>query len=120
MSKSKFSNPVRLLVNEPSVLRHMNNKKYNYNVVMDQFNSPSEDFNTDILRDLYTRQVKYDIVSFIAVHLWIADLTVGLNHAAQDKKIPVKYDVTYVNDTFLDVYVRDMPLAHSKAPVCLF
>ena len=27
MSKSKFSNPFYLLVNEPSVLRHMNNKK---------------------------------------------------------------------------------------------
>ena len=59
---------------------------------MDQFNSPKEDFNINILYDLYTMQVKYDMVSFIAVHLWIAHLTVGLNHAAQRlKKIPVKF-----------------------------
>ena len=50
---------------------------------MDQFNSPREDFNINILHDLYTMQVKYDMVSFIAVHLWITHLTVGLNHAAQ-------------------------------------
>ena len=50
---------------------------------MDQFNSPREDFNINVLYDLYTIQVKYDMVSFIAVHLWIAHLTVGLNHAAQ-------------------------------------
>ena len=50
---------------------------------MDQFYSPREDFNINILYDLYTMQVKYDIVLFIAVHLWIAPLTVGLNHVAQ-------------------------------------
>ena len=58
---------------------------------MEQFNSPKEDFNINILYDLYTMQVNYDMVSFIPVHLWIAHLTVGLNHAAQKKKkIPVK------------------------------
>ena len=50
---------------------------------MDQFNSPREDFNINILYDLYTMQVKYDMVLFIAVHLWITHLTVSLNHAAQ-------------------------------------
>ena len=35
------------------------------------------------------------------------------------KKFEWNNDVTYVNDTFLDVYIRDMLLAHSKAPVCL-